>query len=83
MIRTAGKPIDADFRFMSDLEELHEDSTLTVQEVAQWLRVPPSWVRAHASGLRRPKLPSEKLGKYVRFRWGTLKVWRKTMERLV
>jgi excisionase family DNA binding protein len=41
---------------------------LTVQEVADWLRVKPAWVRAHANGNRKPKLPSVKLGAYRRFR---------------
>jgi excisionase family DNA binding protein len=40
---------------------------LTVQEVADWLRVEPSWVRAHANGNRRPILPSIKIGKFRRF----------------
>ena len=41
---------------------------LTVQEVAAFLRQKLSWVRAHASGARRPVLPSVKLGKFVMFR---------------
>ena len=41
---------------------------LGVVEVADWLCVSPSWVRDHASGRRRPKLPSVKLGKSLRFR---------------
>jgi excisionase family DNA binding protein len=41
---------------------------LTVQEVADWLRVKPAWVRAHANGNRKPKLPSVKLGAHRRFR---------------
>ena len=53
---------------------LHEQSfalpsrLLTVSEVAKWLCVSPTWVRDHASGRRRPKLPSIKLGKALRFR---------------
>lgn len=70
-----------DLRYLQEFETLNDDSTLTAQEVAQWLRVSPSWVRSHASGQCRPKLPSEKFGKYIRFRWGTLKIWRKSMER--
>jgi excisionase family DNA binding protein len=41
---------------------------LTVEEVAEWLKVEPSWVRAHANGNRRPLLPSIKIGRYRRFR---------------
>ena len=41
---------------------------LTVEEVAEWLKVEPAWVRAHASGNRLPMLPSLKMGRYRRFR---------------
>ncbi len=41
---------------------------LSVSEVARWLGVSPAWVRDHASGRRRPILPSVKLGKLMRFR---------------
>ena len=75
------RPKRDDLRYMHEFEALNDDSTLTPQEVAQWLRVSLGWVRAHASGQRRPHLPSEKFGKYIRFRWGTLKMWRKSMER--
>jgi predicted DNA-binding transcriptional regulator AlpA len=41
---------------------------LTMIEVASFLRVSAAWVRDHASGRRRPVLPSVKLGRSVRFR---------------
>lgn len=41
---------------------------LTVEQVAALLGVSKAWVLAHANGNRRPKLPSVKLGKVVRFR---------------
>lgn len=41
---------------------------LTPRAVAEWLEVSVSWVLDHASGRRRPHLPSVKLGKAVRFR---------------
>ena len=41
---------------------------LNVKEVAAFLQQKLSWVRAHASGARRPVLPSVKLGKFVMFR---------------
>jgi hypothetical protein len=71
-----------DFRYLHEIQELNDESSLTALEVAHWLRVTEGWVREHASGRRRPYLPSEKFGKYVRFRWGTLKIWRKSMERM-
>jgi excisionase family DNA binding protein len=44
------------------------DRLLTVEEVAEWLKVEPAWVRAHANGNRQPRLPSMKMGRYHRFR---------------
>ena len=44
------------------------ESLLTPKEVADWLCVSGAWVLDHASGRRRPYLPSVKLGKVVRFR---------------
>jgi hypothetical protein len=35
---------------------------LSVDEVADWLGVSTGWVRDHAAGRRRPKLPAVKLG---------------------
>jgi excisionase family DNA binding protein len=43
------------------------EELLTPKEVADWLRVSVAWVLDHASGRRRPELPSSKLGKVVRF----------------
>jgi hypothetical protein len=41
---------------------------LTVEDVAELIKVSPAWVRAHANGNRNPRMPSIKLGKYRRFR---------------
>jgi predicted DNA-binding transcriptional regulator AlpA len=40
---------------------------LTAREVARQLGVSVAWVLQHASGARRPVIPSVKLGKSVRF----------------
>lgn len=40
---------------------------LTAAEVARWLHVSIGWVSDHATGRRRPILPSKKLGKSRRF----------------
>jgi len=40
---------------------------LNVKQVAALMGVSAAWVLAHANGNRRPKLPSVKLGKVVRF----------------
>jgi hypothetical protein len=44
-----------------------DDAVLTVEEVAAWLRVKPSWVTARAARRRRPYLPCFKAGRYPRF----------------
>lgn len=41
---------------------------LTVAEVAERFQVSRAWVHDHASGRRRPVVPSVKLGKTIRFR---------------
>lgn len=41
---------------------------LTVHEVAQFLRVPASWVYERTRRRGRDKLPHLKIGKYLRFR---------------
>jgi hypothetical protein len=43
------------------------EKPLTVNEVATWLGVKPSWVRAHANGHRKPTLPHMKVGAHLRF----------------
>jgi excisionase family DNA binding protein len=43
------------------------ESLLTPKQVADWLGISVAWVLDHASR-RRPRLPSVKLGKAVRFR---------------
>jgi excisionase family DNA binding protein len=54
---------------------------LTVPEVADILAVSPAFVRQHASGLRRPAIPSVKLGKAVRFRRAAVEAFIASMER--
>jgi excisionase family DNA binding protein len=44
------------------------EKLLTVSEVAEQLGVNENWVHCHASGKRKPVLPSLKVGKYRRFR---------------
>ena len=46
------------------------EKLLNPRQVAEWLDVSSAWVLDHASGRRRPSLPSVKLGKVVRFRHG-------------
>jgi excisionase family DNA binding protein len=44
-----------------------EDELLTVQEAAQLLKVPPSWIYDHVRTDAADRLPVLKLGKYLRF----------------
>ena len=44
-----------------------EDELLTVQEAAQFLKVPPSWIYDHVRPDAADRLPVLKLGKYLRF----------------
>jgi len=44
------------------------DELLTVEDVAQWLKVPKSWVYERTRGRGADRLPVVRLGKYVRFR---------------
>ena len=55
---------------MSELIDFRKDSDrlMSVDEVARMLGMSACWVRQHANGMRRPEIPSVKLGKCVRFR---------------
>jgi excisionase family DNA binding protein len=60
----AWKPIDAvRCTYMAE----GQATLLTVQEVAEILKVPVSWVYEHARGNGPGRLPHVKVGKYVRF----------------
>lgn len=52
---------------------------LTAEELAERLRVPASWVREQTRfrALEGDPLPHLRLGRYVRFRWGSpeLEAW--------
>jgi excisionase family DNA binding protein len=58
-----------------------EDPLLTVDDVAKMLGISSAWVRQHSCGLRRPEIPSVKLGKSVRFRRQKILDWIESMER--
>ncbi len=44
-----------------------DDELLTVAELAQWLKVPPSWIYERTRRRGEGRLPFIKLGKYLRF----------------
>ena len=43
------------------------DELLTVDELAEWLKVPPSWIYERTRRRGAERLPFIKLGKYLRF----------------
>ncbi len=55
---------------------------LTVREVAEWLTISETWVRHHATGRRRPVMPSIRLGKSLRFDEAAVAVWLDDMAKL-
>ena len=48
---------------------------LRVEELADRLRVPKSWVRAHTRARTLDPLPVVRLGRYTRFRWTAVEAW--------
>ena len=49
------------------LKPAEREKLLTPTELSQWLGVSPAWVRDHATR-SKPRLPSVRLGKLLRFR---------------
>jgi excisionase family DNA binding protein len=48
------------------------DRLLTIEEIAERLSVPPSWV---AQSARDGRIPHVRLGRYVRFNWPDVEAW--------
>jgi len=51
------------------------DSLLTVGEVAELLRVPPSWIYGRTRRRSVDRIPGFRLGKYWRFRRADVLAW--------
>ncbi len=51
------------------------DELLTVDELAQWLKVRPSWIYDRTRRRGPDQLPFIKLGKYLRFEEAAVKVY--------
>jgi hypothetical protein len=49
---------------------------LTAEELAERLRVPASWIReqTRSRSLQGDPLPHLRLGRYIRFQWGSLEL---------
>ena len=54
---------------------LKEESLLTMEELAEWLKVPRDWVRDHSNGHRGVQIPSIKIGRYRRYRKSEVEAW--------
>jgi excisionase family DNA binding protein len=54
---------------------LAADALLTVEEVAEILRVPASWVYGRTRLRSRDRIPGFRLGKYWRFRETDVRAW--------
>jgi len=62
----------ADVQLMSQAGRNHHELIDSVELAARW-RVPESWIRNHTRA-RTPKeerIPCLRLGRYVRFEWGS------------
>jgi len=57
------------------------EELLTVSEVAAALKVPVSWVYERTRRFGTDQMPHFKLGKYLRFRWSTIRDWLETLKK--
>ena len=51
------------------------DALLTVEELAERLKVPSSWIYQHTRCRKRDRLPHLKIGKYLRFEESAVRSW--------
>ena len=56
---------------MKPEEQLTQFEMLTGPELAQRWRVTPGWVRKHSGSAAEDRIPHIRLGRYVRFAWGS------------
>ncbi len=57
------------------------DELLTVAELAQWLKVPPSWIYERTRRRGEGRLPFIKLGKYLRFEAAAVRTYLERLRR--
>ena len=65
---------------MAQNSEIAEE-LLTVAEVAAALKVPVSWVYERTRRDGTDRIPHFKLGKYLRFRWSTVREWLENLKK--
>ena len=66
---------EATSRLESTAMHQSDEDLLTVQEVAEILRVPNSWVYERTRRRSADRIPGFRIGKYWRFRLGDIKAW--------
>ena len=66
---TQMKPADSDKKISTN------DSLLTVDELAQKLKVPKSWIYARTRESGPEAIPKVHVGKYLRFKWNDVWKW--------
>jgi excisionase family DNA binding protein len=54
---------------------LRPENILTPEEVAERLKVPPSWVYEKTRARCRNPIPCLRLGRYIRFDWNAVITW--------
>ena len=60
---------------MSSARSFTRVRELPVAELAQWLKVPPSWIYERTRRRGEGRLPFIKLGKYLRFEEAAVKAY--------
>jgi excisionase family DNA binding protein len=71
MLREEREPIDR-----------NSGELLTIDELAAHLKVAKSWIYTHTHARTKPRLPSIKLGKYLRFRLPEVYAYLETLRRV-
>ena len=69
------------FSFTGGQQNAMFQELMTVEEVAQMLRVPCSWVYARTSGESADSLPFLKIGRHLRFRRAEIEHWLESCHR--
>jgi excisionase family DNA binding protein len=57
------------------VDTTREETLLTVHELAEILKVPPSWVYGHMRETSKDRIPGFRIGKYWRFAEADVLAW--------
>ena len=69
------RPNAAAYRAATGEKNIHQNRLLTIQELADLLQVPVSWVYAHTRERCTNPIPGIRLGKYWRFDKADVEAW--------